>query len=121
MPTMRTTRTLSILGLVAALACAGTASAASGNIEAGKQKSTPCQACHGADGNATDAQYPRLAGQYRDYLEQALKEYKSGKRKNAIMAGFAGALSDQDILDVTAYFSSLPSKLGDLQGHLQGQ
>lgn len=120
MQTMRPIRTFQILGLIAALACSA-AAAASGNLEAGKQKSTPCQACHGADGNATDPQYPRLAGQYRDYLEQALKEYKSGKRKNAIMAGFAGSLSDQDVLDVAAYFSSLPSKLGDLHGHLQGQ
>ena len=113
-------RTLLLIALVASV-CSGSAFA-SGNVDAGKQKSLPCQACHGADGNAaTDAQYPRLAGQYHDYIEQSLREYKNGKRKNPIMAGFATALSDQDILDVAAYFASLPGKVEDLHGHLQGQ
>ncbi|MDE1961924.1 MAG: c-type cytochrome, partial [Xanthomonadaceae bacterium] len=46
----------------------------------------PCAACHGADGNSTAPIYPRLAGQYHDYLARALHEYKSGARQNAIMA-----------------------------------
>jgi cytochrome c553 len=73
---------------------------------AGKQKSQVCQGCHGVDGNNTNPQFPRLAGQYPDYLAQALHEYKSGERKNAIMQGFAANLSDQDIADITAYFAS---------------
>ena len=113
-------RTLSLIAL-AALVCSGSA-LASGNMVAGKDKAKPCFACHGEDGNATtDAQYPRLAGQYHDYLEQALREYKNGKRKNPIMGGFATTLSEQDILDVAAYFSALPGKVEDLHGHLQGQ
>ncbi|HEY0230088.1 MAG TPA: cytochrome c [Dokdonella sp.] len=94
---------------------------AKGDIEAGKAKAAVCQACHGADGNAgTDAQYPRLAGQYHDYIERALHEYKTGDRKNPIMAGFATTLSDEDILNLAAYFSSLPTKLTDLHDHVQG-
>ncbi len=95
--------------------------AAKGDIEAGKAKSIPCQACHGADGNAADPQYPRLAGQYRDYLERALHEYKSGGRKNPIMAGFVTTLSDEDITNLAAYYASLPgSKLTDLHNKVQG-
>jgi cytochrome c553 len=91
---------------------------AAGDVEAGKQKSLPCAACHGADGNAeVDPQYPRLAGQYADYLAQALREYRSGERKDPIMAGFAGTLSDQDIEDLAAYYSRLPGHLLDLHGH----
>ena len=63
--------------------------AVAGDPQAGKQKSAPCQACHGADGNGTGPQFPRLAGQYQDYLLQALMEYKDGERKNPIMAPFA--------------------------------
>lgn len=94
--------------------------AATGNAEAGKAKSAPCAACHSPDGNGTDPQYPRLAGQYRDYLEQTLKEYRAGKRRNSIMAGFATPLSDQDIADLAVYFSGLPGKLDDLHTRLQG-
>ena len=95
----------------------GLASAAhaAGNVENGKQKSQPCAACHGADGNKTlDPQYPRLAGQYADYLAKSLKEYKSGARKNAIMAGFATTLSDQDIEDLSAFFAAQDGDLKDL-------
>ena len=81
--------------------------AAAGNPDAGKQKSAPCQACHGADGNGTGPQFPRLAGQYPDYLVQALAEYKDGERKNPIMAPFAAQLSHEDMDDIAAYFSSL--------------
>ncbi|KFN44476.1 c-type cytochrome [Arenimonas oryziterrae] len=91
---------------------------ATGNVARGKAKATACAACHGADGNKTlDATYPRLAGQYPDYLSKALHEYKNGKRKNAIMAGQAQALSDQDIADLSAYFGSLDSHIHDLSGH----
>ena len=103
--------------LVALLLVSGAASAA-GDADAGKAKATACAACHGPDGNAgIDPQYPRLAGQYRDYIAKALHEYKSGDRKNPIMAGFAGTLSDADIEDLASYFSSLEgSKLTDLHG-----
>jgi cytochrome c553 len=86
---------------------------AGGNAEAGKAKAAQvCAACHSADGaNPTSPQYPVLAGQYYDYLVRVLKDYKSGKRSNPIMKGFAASLSAQDVEDVAAWFSSQPSRL----------
>jgi cytochrome c553 len=79
---------------------------ASGDASAGKQKSMVCAACHGADGNSTAPDFPRLAGQNDDYLVHTLHAYKSKARVNAIMNGQAAGLSDQDIADLAAYFSS---------------
>ena len=103
--------------LIALAALSSTALAAGGNGDpvAGKEKSKPCAACHGATGNEPlDNTYPLLAGQHADYLVQALNAYKSGKRQNAIMAGFAGALSDQDIKDLAAFYASQEGTLHDL-------
>ncbi|MFM6988450.1 MAG: c-type cytochrome [Arenimonas sp.] len=100
---------------LAAFALAGQASAlgVKGNAAAGKQKAVVCAACHGADGNKTlDNTYPKLAGQYPDYLLKALKDYKSGKRANAVMAGQVQALSDADMANLAVYFGSLPGQMG---------
>lgn len=99
-----------LLGL--GLAASGAMAA---NIAAGKEKAaTICAACHGPDGvTAIDPSYPKLAGQYPDYLARALSDYKSGARKNAIMAGMAAALSKEDIANIAAYYASLPSPLGN--------
>ncbi len=70
-----------------------------------------CASCHGADGNSTVETNPKLAGQYESYLVQALQSYRDGTRQNAIMAGFASALTDRDIKDLAAYFSSQDSAL----------
>lgn len=107
-------RTLATLVLIAAT---GTALAANvkGNATAGQEKSKTCAACHGPTGKeSTDNQYPLLAGQHPEYLVKALQDYKTGKRKNPIMAGFAGGLSDQDINDLAVYFSNQTSNLHDL-------
>ena len=85
-----------------------------------KEKAATCAACHGADGNSdtpAQSQYPRLAGQYHDYLARALHEYKSGERKNAIMAGFAATLSEAEIQGLSDYFGHMPGKLDDLSHH----
>jgi cytochrome c553 len=113
-------RALILLCCTASLVLASTPLLASGSIAAGKTKATTCFACHGTDGNAVDPQYPRLAGQYNEYLQQALHEYKDGRRNNPIMKGMVATLSDQDIEDLAAYFSSLPTKLDTLKGHIQG-
>lgn len=78
---------------------------ARGNAEAGKAKSAACAACHGVDGNSTVPSFPTLAGQHRDYLYHVLREYKSGKRKNAIMQGQVEGLSDADLADLAMFYS----------------
>ncbi|MDA8109035.1 MAG: cytochrome c [Betaproteobacteria bacterium] len=86
---------------------------AGGDPAAGKAKAAQvCAACHSADGaKPTTPAYPILAGQYDDYLIEALHDYKSGKRKNAIMNGMAAGLSDADIDNLAAWFSSQHSAL----------
>ena len=80
---------------------------AGGDIEAGKKKAAEvCAACHGLDGNSPNPAFPKIAGQYRTYLEKSLIEYKTGARKNAIMSGMAAALSTEDIENLSVYFSS---------------
>jgi cytochrome c553 len=100
------------LVLILALAFAGTAQAA-GKAEAGKAKAAQvCAACHGPEGNKPAApENPILAGQHQDYLVKALHDYKAGKRSNPIMKGFAASLSNQDIEDLAAWFSSQKSNL----------
>ena len=89
---------------------AGTASAG-GDAKAGEAAAATCAACHGADGNSSIGTNPKLAGQYESYIVQALKAYRSGERQNAIMSGFAAALTDKQIVDLAAYFSSQKSDL----------
>jgi len=71
-----------------------------------------CSSCHGADGVAILPIYPVLAGQHADYIEQALREYKAGTRKDPVMGTFAGQLRDEDIHAVAQYFSQLKPGLG---------
>lgn len=105
-------RLLQLFAMVFLAANAGVA-LASGNAEAGKAKAAQvCAACHGPEGNKPSApDQPVLAGQYYDYLVRALSDYKSGKRSNPIMHGFASQLSAQDIQDVATWFSSQPTPL----------
>ena len=106
-------RIKAILFTVASLfSCAALAAdtpALVGNIQAGQQKAQVCATCHGADGNSLIGTYPKLAGQYPEYIERALKQFRQGAegpRNNPIMAMQAKDLSDQDIADLVAYFSS---------------
>ena len=93
---------------------AGTAQAR-GDAGSGKAKTAQvCAACHGPDGNRPSApDQPVLAGQYADYLAKALHDYKTGRRNNPIMKGFAAQLSRQDMEDLAAWFSSQKSRLHD--------
>jgi cytochrome c553 len=90
-----------VLGAMLAL------SAHAGDSAKGQKKASEvCAACHGADGAKPSApDQPVLAGQYYDYLVQALTDYKVGRRTNPIMKGFAGQLSKQDIDDLATWFS----------------
>lgn len=100
--------------LILSLALAFSAHAA--DLEKGKAKAEQvCKTCHGMDGKGIDATYPKLAGQFADYMERALKDYRSGDRNNAIMAGFAATLTDEDIENVAYYYSTLKeNRLTDL-------
>ena len=71
------------------------------------EAATACAACHGQNGIGLSPAWPTLAGQHEDYIVHALGQYRSGARKNAVMAPFAGQLSDEDVATVAAYFSSL--------------
>jgi len=78
-----------------------------GNIEAGATKSVTCQACHGANGNSTNPEWPSLAGIGADYIAEQLKNFKDGKRVNPVMMPMAAALTPGDMADLGAYFDSL--------------
>tara|TARA_E500000178_G_C16959623_1_gene725356 strand:- start:530 stop:1132 length:603 start_codon:yes stop_codon:yes gene_type:complete len=65
-----------------------------------------CVGCHGADGNSMIPSFPKIAGQYEDYLYQALKSYQNGQRTNAIMSGIASTLNEKQMKKLSKYFSS---------------
>lgn len=93
-----------------------------GNPAAGAEKAEQggCAGCHGADGSeATAPNFPKLAGQYEDYLIKTLKEYRSGERQQAIMNGIAGELSDRDIADMAAFYASRTAGLATV--HFDGK
>jgi len=98
-----------LTAVVVALSCVA-AEAAAADLAAGKAKAAEvCETCHGAGGNSTGQDFPRLGGQYPDYLAKALRDYKSGDRKNPIMAGFAKPLSKADIDNLAAYYAAQPA------------
>lgn len=99
------------------VAAAPTEASASGTIKpgdatAGQSKAAVCGACHGLDGNSSDPQYPKLAGQHESYIARQLTRFKAGKRQNPIMLGMAAPLSEQDMHDIGAYFASKHSLPG---------
>jgi cytochrome c553 len=101
--TMRST--LLTLSVVVLLGIAGPAHSA-GDSGAGKSKAASCAGCHGANGEGKGS-YPPLAGKPEPALAQAMRDYKSGKRDNAMMKGLVSKLSDQDIDNLAAYYASL--------------
>jgi cytochrome c553 len=89
-----------------------TAAVKPGDATAGQGKAAACGACHGMDGNSSDAQYPKLAGQNEAYIVRQLSHFKAGQRQNPIMMGMAAPLSVQDMHDLGAYFASKQSLPG---------
>ena len=113
MPASELAQTTSSAGLPAGRVAQGEALAAT----KGKATGQSCIDCHGADGNnPLDDSYPKLGGQYYDYLEHALQQYRSGAREHALMSQQAKGLSDQQIADLAVYFGSRPGQLRDLHG-----
>lgn len=77
-----------------------------GDAAAGQAKSMVCAGCHGADGNSPSGAWPKLAGQHESYIADQLAAFKSRDRDNALMYGFAAALSEQDMKDLGAFYAS---------------
>jgi len=97
-----------LISLVMLMAFAGAAGSvgAAGNAAAGKNKSAVCAGCHGVDGNSAAPNFPKLAGQDAQYTAKQLADFKSGARKDPVMAGMAAGLSKKDMDDLGAYFAS---------------
>lgn len=85
---------------------AASASAQEGSVEAGRAKAQTCAACHGIDGNSVTPDWPMLAGQHASYIVRQLRAFKEGERTDVTMKPFADMLSEQDMLDVAAYFEA---------------
>ena len=96
--------------LIGALMAAVLPAWAAGDAQRGAEKAGSCMACHGAEVKATVPLYPSLAGQHAPYLEHALQAYKKGERSGGqaeVMKAFVAGLSDDDMADLAAYYSSL--------------
>ncbi len=96
--------------LIGALMAAVLPAWAAGDAQRGAEKAGSCMACHGAEGKATVPLYPSLAGQHAPYIEHALQAYKKGERSGGqaeVMKAFVAGLSDDDMADLAAYYSSL--------------
>jgi cytochrome c553 len=97
----------------AAEAAAPTSAAAKPDLVKGEASFTAvCAACHGADGNSGVPANPKLAQQHPQYLVKQLQEFKSGKRNNAIMKGFASTLSDEDMRNIAYWVTTKKAKPG---------
>jgi cytochrome c553 len=97
-------RMLLSAGMIFLLGCG--AAQAAGDPAAGKAKAAACAGCHGANGQGIPPN-PALAGKSEDQLLQAMQDYKSGKRSNAVMKAMMAGLSDQDMANLAAYYASL--------------
>jgi len=107
-----TAKLVAALSLVAALGWTSSALAA-GSKEAGQAKAATCSACHGMDGNSVNPEWPNLAGQGEVYIVRQLKAFHAGQRQNVLMSPMAAILSDQDMADLAAYFSSQTVRGGE--------
>lgn len=108
----RCNRFLLLLGLAAAVIVRGQIAWAAPNPLAGKAISGKCDVCHGNNGILIASSIPNLAGQHYAYLLQQLKAFKNGTRKSPIMRTFALPLSKRDMQDLSAYFASIPIRVG---------
>ncbi|WP_079204172.1 cytochrome c [Pseudomonas sp. CC6-YY-74] len=100
-----------LVSLLLTLGITGLAQAA-GDAAAGQGKVVVCGACHGADGNSAAPNFPKLAGQGERYLLKQLNDIKSGERQVVEMTGLLNNLSDEDLADIAAYYSSQTMSVG---------
>ncbi len=101
-----------ILSLGICLSSMPVLAASVGDATAGRTKASACAACHGADGNATIPNYPKLAGQHASYLVKQLMAFKNGQRKNGIMQGQVATLNEQDMADIAAFYAKQKVSVG---------
>jgi len=97
----------SFLSIIIISAVFITGSAHAANAENGKTKAALCAACHGADGISISTDIPNLAGQKVGYLAKAIRDFKSGTRKNPLMSTVVPLIADADIEDIAAFYSSI--------------
>lgn len=98
---------LSVVVLSLAMAATAGMAQAAGDAAAGKAKAGTCAGCHGANGVSPNPMWPNLAGQKAPYLVKQMKAFKAGTRNDPMMAPMAKPLSDADMENLAAYFSSL--------------
>ena len=103
---------------VVSMFCAASPVLAAGDAAAGKAKSASCVACHGADGNSMNPEWPSLAGQHPAFLAKQLRNFKDGDRSNALMSPMAAPLSEQDMEDLAAFYASQAPKAGQADAAL---
>ena len=96
-----------LLALSLALAFTSTSGIlhAEGDISSGKEKAAACVSCHGDNGNSLVSSFPKLAQQHSSYLKKQLQAFKNGTRKNPMMSSIAMGLSDEDMVDIAAYYA----------------
>ena len=109
-------RAVALVGAATLLAIANNDARAAGDAKAGRAKAQMCQACHGIDGMSKVPDAPNIAGQVEGYLVTQLQAFKSGARKSEAMTLVASGLSDKDIDNLAAWFSSIEVKVGKLPG-----
>ncbi|MEE8378806.1 MAG: cytochrome c [Gammaproteobacteria bacterium] len=100
-------KTIFILFISAAALSLSMGAVAGGDAAAGKVKSANCAGCHGMNGKSTNPNNPNLAGQKEAYLIKATKDYRDGKRKDPMMNSMVSGLSDADIANLAAFYSSI--------------
>jgi cytochrome c553 len=100
------------VSMVASVASAESANNPMGDAEAGKAKAEKCVACHGADGNSINPEWPKLAGQHENYLHKQLLYFYGGERENATMKGMVQGLSEEDAHDLAAFYASQKVTIG---------
>lgn len=110
---------------VSAVACAAIVASAlwstnlwakAGDPQAGQEKSAVCQGCHGPDGNSLGPDWPNLADQHAGYIQKQVKNFQNGDRQDPTMSSMVIGLSEQDIADIAAYFSSQSLKAAAATG-----
>ena len=102
-------RFLAVLAIASATVM-GNAGAQEGDAAAGEAKAAVCGSCHGPDGNSTNPEWPNLAGQHARYMFLPLQAFKAGTRENPLMSPMAAGLTEQDMLDISAYFAAQKPK-----------